>query len=98
MMQIDAAKMMNEFEDMDRRLAKMQARAITAERELAEMRERTQGVCRWRLTDDDHGWWTGDCGAEWIFEASDPNGNKMKFCPKCGRKLEQVEPEPPESA
>lgn len=76
--------------DSDDRLKSMMRLQI----EIAELRERTQGVCRWRLTDDDHGWWTGDCGAEWIFEASDPNGNKMKFCPNCGRKLEQVEPEP----
>lgn len=38
-MNIDALRMINEFDDMDRRLAAMQSRAETVERELAELRE-----------------------------------------------------------
>lgn len=64
--------------------------------ELAALRERTEGVCRWRLTDDDCGCWSGDCGIEWIFNSDGPEENEVVYCLKCGRKLEQIEPEPPE--
>lgn len=74
------------------------ARAEAAERELAALRERKQGVCRWRLEDDDSSLWAGDCGAMWTFPGGNPEENDMAYCPKCGRKLEQVEPDPPEDA
>lgn len=56
MMEIDAAKMMNEFENMDRRMALMQARAEAAESRVYELRnalnllldqiDYTAGACR----------------------------------------------------
>lgn len=66
--------------------------------ELAALKERTQSVCRWRMEDDDSGLWAGDCGAMWTLTGGSPEENEMAYCPQCGRKLEQVEPEPPEDA
>ena len=86
------------MDTMREQLSKANARADTAERDLAALRERTEGVCRWRLEDDDSGLWAGDCGAMWTFTDGSPEENEMAYCPMCGRKLEQVEPEPPEDA
>ena len=64
--------------------------------ELAALKELTQSVCRWRMEDDDSGLWAGDCGAMWTLTGGSPEENEMAYCPQCGRKLEQVEPESPE--
>lgn len=80
------------------RVKTLLARAEAAERELREAKIMLDDVCRWKLTDDEMDLWEGDCGAAWNFiEGGDPKENEMSYCPKCGRKLEQVLPEPPEA-
>lgn len=83
-------------EKCDREVDKLRAERDQLTAELAALKERTQGVCKWKLVDDDCNLWEGDCGALWTFEAGNPTLNEMNYCPKCGRKLEQVIPEPPE--
>src|SRR5574340_513518 len=65
--------------------------------ELAALKDRMEGVCRWSLENDDYNIWKGDCGAEWTLETDDPVTNGMNYCPKCGKHLEQIDPEPPEA-
>lgn len=37
--------------------------------------------------------YTSDCGLEWNMSNKDsPNENEMHFCPKCGKKLVEVQP------
>lgn len=72
----------------------LQTSAFKLEAELADLREQTQGLCHWRLTEDDWNRWAGDCGMDWIFPDSTPKENGMVYCPKCGRELEQIDPEP----
>ena len=57
---------------------------------------RRDGVCRWTLEDDDINLWQSDCGDAWQMEAGTPSDGHMRFCPFCGKKLEQVIPEKPE--
>lgn len=65
-----------------------------AERELAELRERAQDVCHWKLTDDESSLWESDCDLVWSFpDGGFPEENEMNYCPKCGRKLEQLPPQ-----
>ena len=49
-----------------------------------------QGICQWKLTDDEWNQWSGDCGTAWTLETDDPVTNGMNYCPRCGRKLEQL--------
>lgn len=75
----------------------LKSRALAAEQKLRELQERTE-ICRWKMTDDEMSLWEGDCGAAWNFiEGGDPKENELNYCPKCGRKLVQVDPEPPEA-
>jgi len=43
--------------------------------------------CEWK---DEVDCWRGSCGIEWCFNNDDgPRGNKMNYCPKCGRLLKE---------
>lgn len=55
-----------------------------------------ENVCTWTLTDDEEGVWEGECGATWVLEVDTPEGNGMKYCPRCGRALKQVNPTKPD--
>jgi len=45
-------------------------------------------LCEWKNEGD---CWTGSCGIAWCFNNDDgPEGNKMKYCPKCGKLLKEV--------
>jgi hypothetical protein len=62
--------------------------------EIERLREQTQGTCKWTLVDDDSSHWAGECGAEWIFVDSSPEENDVVYCMKCGKRLEQLQPDP----
>lgn len=50
-------------------------------------------TCEWKQCDteyDTH--WDGSCGIGWMLAEGTPSYNGMKFCPKCGGKLIEIEP------
>ena len=52
------------------------------------MKEHMQGVCKW-TQDDEYGYWSGDCGILWELISDGPITNGMKYCPGCGKLLDQ---------
>lgn len=62
--------------------------------------ERDQETCNWRNNKGTGLWechyggdYTSDCGLEWNMSNKDsPSENEMHFCPKCGKKLVEVQP------
>lgn len=53
----------------------------------------TQQACQWRQTNDPYmpDTWEADCGAMWTFTGGSPKDNHMRFCPQCGRPLQQID-------
>lgn len=58
-------------------------------------------TCNWRNNKDTDGWYewsdcgdySSDCGLEWNMSNDDsPLENDMNFCPKCGRKIVEIQP------
>jgi membrane protease subunit (stomatin/prohibitin family) len=46
--------------------------------------------CEWTQEDDDlNTWHCNKCDAVWTLEAGTPQDNSMRFCPECGRPLNQ---------
>jgi hypothetical protein len=43
--------------------------------------------CLWK--EDQDGVWDSSCGLRWDFNADEPIGNGMVFCPRCGKTLTQ---------
>ena len=64
------------------------------------VKQHSQEVCNWRNNKGTGLWechyggdYTSDCGLEWNMSNKDsPNENEMHFCPKCGKKLVEVQP------
>ena len=62
--------------------------------------QHSQEVCNWRDNRGTGLWechyggdYTSDCGLEWNMSNKDsPSENEMHFCPKCGKKLVEVQP------
>lgn len=52
-----------------------------------------QPSCEWRLDVPEYNTWATACGNLFFLEADTPRENEMRFCPFCGRALEQVEEE-----
>lgn len=51
-------------------------------------------ICNW--THESTEWadvWTGDCGITWEMIDGKPHENDMNFCPKCGKRLVEIETE-----
>lgn len=48
-------------------------------------------TCTWSQVDDIHtpDTWEADCGALWTFTDGGPKDNNMRFCPKCGKHVQQ---------
>lgn len=67
---------------------------------IATVKQHSQETCNWRNNKDTGLWechyggdYTGDCGLEWNMSNKDsPSENEMHFCPKCGKKLVEVQP------
>ena len=63
-------------------------------------KQRSQETCNWRNNKGTGLWechyggdYTSDCGLEWNMSNKDsPSENEMHFCPKCGKKLVEVQP------
>lgn len=53
---------------------------------------RSDETCEWKYDPD--GFWAGACGATWMLEEGTPHENDMNFCPKCGKLLIEIPPEP----
>ena len=60
-----------------------------------------QEACNWRNNKDTDGWYewsdcgdySSDCGLDWNMSNDDsPLENDMNFCPKCGRKIVEIQP------
>ncbi len=51
-----------------------------------------QPTCQW-AEDADGGPWETSCGHLFILNDGGPNENGLKFCPFCGKPLEEVKPE-----
>lgn len=44
-------------------------------------------TCVW--TEDEDGIWMGSCGLAWVFTcAGTPNENRVRYCMKCGKRVE----------
>lgn len=64
------------------------------------VRQHSQETCNWRNNKGTGLWechyggdYTSDCGLEWNMSNKDsPSENEMHFCPKCGKKLVEVQP------
>lgn len=58
------------------------------------------GICEWTIDSDE---WNGDswdsaCGEKWCFIDGDPENNKHRFCPACGRPVKTLLGSAPEPA
>lgn len=54
--------------------------------------------CGWKLDSDIFAWETS-CGGLFVINDGTPKENDMKFCPYCGKELDQDEnPTPPDEA
>ena len=64
------------------------------------VKQHSQENCNWRNNKGTGLWechyggdYTSDCGLEWNMSNKDsPSENEMHFCPKCGKKLVEVQP------
>lgn len=64
------------------------------------VKQHSQEICNWRNNKGTGLWechyggdYTSDCGLEWNMSNKDsPSENEMHFCPKCGKKLVEVQP------
>ena len=65
------------------------------------VKQHSQEICNWRNNKDTDGWYewsdcgdySSDCGLEWNMSNDDsPLENDMNFCPKCGRKIVEIQP------
>ena len=64
------------------------------------VKQHSQEICNWRNNKGTALWechyggdYTSDCGLEWNMSNKDsPSENEMHFCPKCGKKLVEVQP------
>ena len=65
------------------------------------VKQHSQETCNWRNNKDTDGWYewsdcgdySSDCGLEWNMSNDDsPLENDMNFCPKCGRKIVEIQP------
>lgn len=68
---------------------------------IAIVKQHSQETCNWRNNKDTDGWYewsdcgdySSDCGLEWNMSNDDsPLENDMNFCPKCGRKIVEIQP------
>lgn len=63
------------------------------------VKQHNQETCNWRNNKGTGLWechyggdYTSDCGLEWNMSNKDsPSENEMHFCPKCGKKLVEVQ-------
>jgi hypothetical protein len=78
------------LEEEELRTTQMECLDCIRERIQAE-REDERGECWWVLDDVDN-IWGGSCGVAWEFICGGPTKNDMKFCPRCGSKV-QIESE-----
>ena len=70
------------------------------EKAIAIVKQHSQEICNWRNNKGTGLWechyggdYTSDCGLEWNMSNKDsPSENEMHFCPKCGKKLVEVQP------
>jgi hypothetical protein len=54
------------------------------------------GECVWSRYDEDGDTWQGSCGIAWtMIDDGTPRENEMVYCPKCGKRI--VEPDPEEA-
>ena len=74
---------------------------LNAFREIVNIvKQHSQETCNWRNNKGTGLWechyggdYTSDCGLEWNMSNKDsPSENEMHFCPKCGKKLVEVQP------
>ena len=65
------------------------------------VKQHSQEICNWRNNKDTDGWYewsdcgdySSDCGLDWNMSNDDsPLENDMNFCPKCGRKIVEIQP------
>ena len=64
------------------------------------VKQHSQEICNWRNNKGTGLWechyggdYTSDCGLEWNMSKKDSlSENAMHFCPKCGKKLVEVQP------
>lgn len=64
------------------------------------VKQHSQETCNWRNNKGTGLWechyggdYTSDCGLEWNMSNKDsPSENEMYFCPKCGKKLVEIQP------
>lgn len=65
------------------------------------VKQHSQETCNWRNNKDTDGWYewsdcgdySSDCGLEGNMSNDDsPLENDMNFCPKCGRKIVEIQP------
>ena len=66
--------------------------------EIARLRETQEDVCIWNVCFLDYGegaYWETKCGDAYQFEGT-LSENDYNYCPKCGKKILEVLPQPPE--
>ena len=52
---------------------------------------RKKKPCAWTCEEMDD-FWNTSCEKAWCFMEGTPKQNRMKFCPFCGKELEQIKP------
>lgn len=74
------AKGWNVFDACDSAIAAAEAQQSKQEPE----------YCDWSLDDREYNTWGGSCGIYWSLIEDSPTDNGMKFCPKCGKPLREL--------
>lgn len=77
---------------MSDHIIQFQAEIQQLRAQVAELKEQLakaqRPVCEWRVADVMDMYWTGSCGARWLFDFDGPKENHMDYCPNCGGKVE----------
>jgi DNA-directed RNA polymerase subunit RPC12/RpoP len=79
------------YHDESKRLLRFEERLHEAERIkeiILSMQQGETGTCEYTLADEESSTYEcSKCGALWTFIDGDPEENKMRYCPECGRKI-----------
>lgn len=51
------------------------------------LQKAVRNTCQW--ASDDEGTWHSECGEAFVFNDGSPTDNRMRFCPYCGKSLQQ---------
>ncbi len=74
----------------------LQSQLDTANGENERLRKKV-GICKWTYDDTDDDFWDTSCGESYCFMEGGIKDNRVVFCHRCGRLVEEILPPREES-